>query len=543
MWGATYSAEPANDIQLFHRCYSFITGSRAPLNHHALEMVTTGQWTPTDACMWVFDRAALITTGANAGRTVGEVNPQFSTDASDALNILRTFHFFHRRWFSNESLSTGFGFGTVVRLVEDLISPYEAANHISRILFTSSASYRELVTGVRSVIEIRENSNPLFAQTDTGSPYFNQLVTYQTQLPLAQIFHNWRVFLDPANQNVPTINAVSVLPSPPLLQLGRIRGFRPLTESEMDQTAVMAFTTDTSDSVGANYNNLFETTFFTEHVEAKIRRPYGGGVIGTNSYLTLNMDAGWRNQGFPRADGGARVWRRASRSIFHDFMCRTLPTLTAEDVEAFVRPTGTHPWQTSSSCMGCHAATDGMAGSMRNFSFNGDRNLKGVPVSFSPQPDLAADWATVIAHPTVIVDPSTKLRRMMRDGASVSYAAQESDLFGIDSDHTFFRRPPKGKILTRDYAGRLINQDVMGVDELGQKISEIDDFYACAASRYFNFFTGFEASLPDVPNASTQQVAARQFVLNLGQQLKQNQNLRSMIQSIIESHFFKEGIE
>lgn len=543
----TIASQPANDLQLFHRCYSFLTGTRVNPTHHALQMVTTGQWTPTQACMWVFDRATLITSGPNAGRTLGESSPEYSTDAEDALNILRNFQAFHRRWFSTDSLTSGIGYSyPQVRIVEDMISPYEAANHLSRILFTPNIPYRDFVTGVRSVIEVRENANPLFTQS-AGQPFAGQLVTYLTQLPLAQFFDNWRVIPDPAAPSNSMINGVSLLVNPPLLQLGRLKGFRTLTDAEMDQTATMAFTSNAvvngADPLGANYTNLYETGNYFDRVEAKFRKPFGGGAIGTSSYLILNMDAAWRNNGFPRADGGVRVWRRASRAIFHDFMCRTLPTLSAEDVEAFVRPDGVLPWQANASCMGCHAATDGMAGTMRNFAINGDRNMKNPPAGFTPIPNDAAHWATVVEHPTAYVDVANKLRRMKRDGVAVTYASQESDLYGINSDNMFFRRPPRGKVLMRDYTGRLISDDVVGIEALGQKIKDIDDFYACAASRYFSFFTGFEASLPDVPNASTGQIRAREFVLNLGQQLKQSQNLRDLIQNIITSDFFREGVE
>lgn len=541
--GAAYS-DSLNEIQIFRRCYGLITNSSVPPNHFALTQVTSGLWNAKTACLYVLDKATLIASGANEGRTVGEINPSQPTDAADALNILRTFHFFHRKWFSKENLHEGMNFH-FRNVLEDFVSPYEAANHVSRLLHSPSAQYRELVRGVRSVREIRTHPNHTFLNPDTNpmGRYFGQQITYQAGYPisgpLSQFFHNWRTGLV-NNQNV--ITSVEFF-DPVLNDLGPLKGFRVLNPSEMENIIVAAFTSNANNADGSNYSNLYEHTFYTDNLEVKWRKPYGGGVLGTQSYLISNLGAGSRNNGYPRSNGGDVVWRGGARNIYSDFMCRTLPTLTADDAVPFVRSSGPHPWMGNASCMGCHATVDGMAGALRNFALNGDRNFKGVPENFTPQPDDLSHYALVVEHPTAWIDSASKRRRMKRDGIAVSYASAEADLFGIGSDNLYFRRPPRGKILTRDYANQLISQDVEGVEALGEGISNVDDFYICAARRYFQFFTGFEASLPDLPNSSPKEIEARNFVIELGLSLKSHQSLRTLISEIIESDFFKGGFE
>jgi hypothetical protein len=532
-------ALPLSEIQIFYKCYGMMTNSSPAPGHHALLMVQQGTWTGVQGCMWVFDRATLIQSGVNFGKTTGEISPQYSTDATDALSLLKTFNNFHKKWFSNTNLDDGIGF-TFTRSPDDIFSASESAAHISRILFTPGANYRDLVTGTRSIWEMRDGAPTIAYPTD---PNFGQVAGHITNvLSNGGYFHNFRSgFISPEVGYGP-ISAENFTPH--LLEVGTLHGFRSLTETEMNQRVITAFTTDTTDNVGSQYSNLFENTAYRENLEVQYLRPYGGGILGTPSFLILNLGAEYRDAGYPRSDGGIRMWRRPGRSIHTDLMCRTLPTLTAADAVAFVRPASTVPFRTNTSCMQCHATIDNIAGAFRNFAIGSDHNfagLDGVP-NHAAIP-MRAEFATLVSHPTIIIDPSTHLRRSLHDGAAVSYAPAEADIFGSDRDYIFFRRPPNGKFMTRDYAGHLISEDVQGVEQLGQAIATVDDYYICAASRYFKFFTNFEASLLDVPNASPGEIRARNYVISLGLQLKQSQNLRTTIQDIISSDFFKEGFE
>jgi len=495
----TQASQPAH---LFHKCYSHITGTRPAADHPLLIQVLTGQMSPIEACTDVLNSAQLNSSGISLGEASGD--PRRITEAQ---NILRTFHSFHRTWFAQDS----FNEATAIYAEtgeQDLFDHSEAANHVSWLLFSADQEYRTLLRGKRSIRAIRESA-----------PSVGRI----TNRPTSDFLHNFR------NPQPPTHpcdlggpgyeddfqNCAPPEPlNPTLLETGKLRGFRPLSPSEMQQEAIVA-------------SSLYS---FTSRHRIKYQEPKGGGALGSASYLILNMGLGFP---FPKSNGGNRVPRRLINVALDEFACRKTPVISPEDAEPYVRITGPHPWQPSSSCMSCHATLDGGAGAFRNFSFTTAYGFT-VPI----ESGYPIDHIQVLTHPTVIENSVSKI-----SSASLNYLPQESDLYGIISDSNFHNRPPKGRFIMRNYRGELVNKEILGIDEFGVELSEIDDFYVCAASRYFGFLTGFTPPLLAVPTTSQREIEARDEVIKWGQELKQSQNLRSLIRSIIESPLYQEGLD
>ena len=78
---------------------------------------------------------------------------------------------------------------------------------------------------------------------------------------------------------------------------------------------------------------------------------------------------------------------------------------------------------------------------------------------------------------------------------------------------------------------------------MGNYMASVDDLYICAAKRYFQFLTGINVPMFDegdfsAPNLSEKSTNYRRMVIQMGLDLKQNQNLEILINKIISSEAY-----
>ena len=91
-----------------------------------------------------------------------------------------------------------------------------------------------------------------------------------------------------------------------------------------------------------------------------------------------------------------------------------------------------------------------------------------------------------------------------------------------------------------------MSQKVNNLQEFGEALAETNDLYACAAKRYFEYFTGIGVSLADLRSPendidlTSEQMTQRDFVISLGKKLKKTQSLPELIEEIISSSFYQE---
>lgn len=237
---------------------------------------------------------------------------------------------------------------------------------------------------------------------------------------------------------------------------------------------------------------------------------FGGGILGDQATLLAN------NNKLGPADGGLESYRLWSKNILSDLMCRDLPALRSSDVVTEVNMTSTLPYRQGLSCMGCHSTMDTMAGVLRN--------LKRVTTAHTQQAGYISVGFFTRTAPTLPSGPYPILK----------------------GDPDFHKRPAEGMLWYRSYDGSLVKQSVTGLAELGQRMSESQDLYVCAASRTYRFLTGIQSSLADLtdplnaPNLTPQQLLVRNRVIQLGLKLKSHQSVRTMIQEIVASPEFVE---
>ncbi len=225
--------------------------------------------------------------------------------------------------------------------------------------------------------------------------------------------------------------------------------------------------------------------------------PQGGGIIGSVPYLLLNAGQNERT-----IDGGAALHRRWSTAILKDLLCRNLPVLSQEDASSFVRSNSKISFRRKENCMSCHATIDPMAAVIRNMENYNSGNV-----------DFHYTTRNVYWHQT--------------------HSIHKGDL--PDKDLDFRKTRPDGRITMRDFHGKLIDKKVTGLAELGKELSQIDDFYACTAKRYLEFFTGRQITLESYQDLNEREkFAFDKLILNL----KKHQSLKILIRDIFQSDFF-----
>lgn len=234
-------------------------------------------------------------------------------------------------------------------------------------------------------------------------------------------------------------------------------------------------------------------------VDLDIRQPLGGGVAGTIPYLLLNLG---RYEG-EHANGGLIMPRRWAKAVVKDLLCRDLPVVRATDALSLVEPSSDLPFRSSPTCMQCHGTMDNLASVIRGVELV--RTARG--------PGDYSFFVTkhIVANPVAVPgDPAA----------------------GFD------RQTPTARLYFRDLHGALVDHDVTGLGELGAFLAGRDDLYACAAKRYYAFFTGIDVHLqdpadPQLTPPSGEEAEHLRTVLTLAAQLREDQSLPALVQRIV----------
>ena len=238
----------------------------------------------------------------------------------------------------------------------------------------------------------------------------------------------------------------------------------------------------------------------------------GGGILGYQPYVLQTVEVTRRY----RADGGVVMPRKWARSVLYDLMCRELPLVRRTDITSLIVADSEIPFRTTSSCVRCHATMDRMASTIRNFNYIA---LGG----YSSKPQFGGFYFDMHA----IDMPS------------------ESGWPAV-SDKDYYRRPTRGTLFYRTHKGTLVDIPVKDPAELGQKMSEQDDPYICAAKRYYKYFLGVDVFIGDLGDPDTQPLSEadkkiRDEVIAFGLALKTHKDPRRMIGDILKSSNYQKS--
>jgi len=241
----------------------------------------------------------------------------------------------------------------------------------------------------------------------------------------------------------------------------------------------------------------------------------GGGILGSPAYLleTVKEDKDFLSNTL-------KMPRKWAKAVFADFLCRQLPVIDGNTssnkyLDQFVEAgNGVHEFRKSASCVQCHASMDRLAGVNRNFKYlyQSSRGATGNDVIFGG------------IFPVTVATNTT---------SAYSWPATV--------DNKYSAKSTRGVLYYKNSDGKLVDEPLVSISDLGVKLAAQDDFYYCAAKRYYKYFTGVDVNFMNTtPSALTK--SHFDNVRNLGLNLKKNQSLRTMINNIINLPAYKQSM-
>jgi len=490
-------AKNMTEVALLARCYAHLTGRPLPVVHTLRSQVEAGTLSAATACEQVLEKASI---GANGYLTA-------STDV-EARAVLQNFNNFHRSWFPGNIVEGIQEFGLETsRGTQDIYDSTEPGLAVTRALFAQGARYADVLTLPTGVHAIREEDAGIKARQG-----------WSVTIPSRRIFGN-NTALDLNLFHFTALSGLAVADSDTAPDF-----FATLPKIEVGELVGIRTTTETANIPNVNLSplgsNIAGNTIPGLNFSFDLFKTQGGGVLGTPIYLMLNYGHG---RGV-FANGTTKVPRRWAQTNMNTFMCANLPALRESDVTKYYVGSSSAPFRNSMSCLRCHANLDPMAYTARN----------------------------VITSGTAFTEFTLGSRTHAKAAlVTTTFNADAGTSTGWPSEPVlnFQRMTPTGKLYFRSFAsGELINKDVTGISGLGAAMTTIDDYYQCAAKRYFAFFTGIQVSLYDKhdPNNAAlnralteKDVKDRTFIENLAAELKQTQSLKTMIKKIMASDYYQ----
>ncbi len=491
--------------KLYRRCYMQLVQAPIPLKDPTFAQIKNGQLKAVDACMNLLNEANLDGQGLikNSASSVGSIQQK----------ILRTFFEFHNTWFVANAMNQIQDYNEELnRGSTDVYDAHEQSYFLTRALF-GNGRFSDILKGterlkavriedsarVRSVIG-RDWATRAPSRTTLGENGYWDFNTILFQSMNGT--HTGNGDARPAEDFVRA----------PLVAVGALVGIQSNTDGFMVRNLSLeplgAFRPGSSEpSLEYSYN------FFRNH---------GGGIIGLPSYFLMNYGHG---RGL-KSNGTTKLPRRWIKSVMETFMCATLPTLRESDIQNLVIANSTTPFRKSASCVQCHATMDQAAGVARNLTTGSSAYF--VIDSGSNQERTHSKTPIMLAQ-------------YRQEKASVS------EWIHVD-DPEFHIKKSTGKFFTRLFNGEILDRNISSIDDLGNVITQTQDFYTCAAKRYFEFFTGIQVPLYDKKDPryaemnrmlTSEHIKNREFVENLGADLQRDQSLKNLVKRIIASDYYR----
>ena len=110
-----------------------------------------------------------------------------------------------------------------------------------------------------------------------------------------------------------------------------------------------------------------------------------------------------------------------------------------------------------------------------------------------------------------------------------------------DFDPKFFETRPEGRVYFRDLRKRLIDSQTNSISDIGNTLSEVQDFYLCQTQRYLNYFLGKNLSIEEIdykqPKKNTR---LQNFLQTLAAELRDHGKIQQTIKRLIESPWYSE---
>ncbi len=468
-----------SELSIFYRCYAQVTQSFPTAEMQIVKDVKNGK-DPVQACLEILDKGRFVSSGSYNGI---KINSSFgAADREIARNVVNTFHSLHYSWFETKFYPEIEG--SRGRNYANVVDPSTPALYMTKALFDSSYPYSAILKGDTFYMPLRElyeNRSP-FGKDEGMWPYsgIQGVVDYKNPAEIAEKYDGKRRWMF-INEKFP--------------MKGRLEGIGIMVKDRRMKGWHTRI-----------YNN-YEVQNVEPFSTGPVNLHLGGGLIGNAAYVlqASKMPPYYPVTAEKLYNGTIRVNRRWGQALYKDIFCRELPVVREKDGVQYVSSTSTVPFRGSSGCVKCHASMDRVAGVVRNTRYEnyGSVGLGALSV--------------LKTHP-------------------VTKAA--AAIFPTADDKDYYLRPPTGTLFFRTHDGKLIDETVSSVEDLGNKMAQKDEMYVCLAKRYYEYFTGISADIndigdPDHPALTEDQKIVRNIVIDLGLKLKAHQNPRKLVEDIL----------
>ena len=480
-----------SEKEILARCYAQLTGQRLSVGDPLwtrLKSQAAGQ-----VCASLIDEVQL---GAN-GLLTQSANPLHR-------RILKQFQDIHRSWFPAQwpidGNSSELYFGTL-----DIYDASEPALFVTLSLFSQQFSpYQNVLRGSNSLYAVRDpatiNGSALGS---SGFPRPSKILIGD-DLPADQMLPVG-VLSTSAVTTQDGGNGYASIPTP-LIQMGAMTGIQVWSNETPVPTL---WTGSSSPSAQVNAPGILSPQ--------ALHKSYGGGALGSAPFLLLNFGHSYDYV----SNGTTKLPRRVIMTAMNSFLCLPGPFAREGDVSSYLVSESdpqAAPFRKSVSCLRCHVTLDSAALTLRHLQLGTTTNIS--PVSG-------------IRSPAMVVSAAS-------DAGAMDWPVHPTPSFN--------RTSPTGRVIFRSVTGGLVSQQVGNLEGLGQALSTTDDYYACAASRYFKYFTGIDVHLFDPQDPANQSSMTgmndkdreyRQYVLGLGKELQTTQSLKTLVKHILQSGYYR----
>lgn len=474
--------EAMSPAEIYARCYSKLTLTPVPLEDATLKSLRE-QGTidaAETACLDILNKGSL-----------GIDGKLVASNDSVARAVLSTMQFVHNSWFSAQTIGvrrTAFE----NRLIADVDEP---ALYWTRGLFREGVRADSVLTHNKALRSIRVRSNDGGATNFQARSFYNypgvalsETLTQRDPLMRLQFMNDIKLNIRNGD-NYSTMD----IPDSSLQSFGEIIGVedqQPLSIKRLILPVIEDAAVNTQLRDPARGPNL----------DIDLHAHFGGGVLGSIMYGLKNSNL-LENQ---LANGYTMIDRRFASRVFKDLLCYQLPVLLPEDVD--IIENSNFPFQQNKSCMQCHATIDEFAMIQKNYVWAS---------SSAPSAAFIAD------KPPKGAEILTRFKLPVKSTSTV-----------------FALGEPKGTLHFRTFDGKLVKIPITSFADVGRELAKNEDFYTCAAKRYYAYFTGIDVPLGESPKDAVEKSHLNE-VKELGAQLKVDQSLKKLLIGILRSKAFQ----
>lgn len=493
------------ELLVYRRCHFQLSGKVIGRQDPRATAIKNGELQGSEACLQLLDEGSL------------QANDRVAANSSEvAKNIIRKMERFHRTWFSSVTVDDIQSYNDEIGLAtRDIYDSTEPSLALTYSLLKPNYNVKNLLLDNHGYKALRQDDPKVASRIGWQVNNPNRGVRGNNQ----DLARNNVNFSRPGATVLTENEASSVIvQSLPMIETGELYGITAANANVIAPSLHIEPLGRGANGFGHNVPGLnFSFNIFGHH---------GAGLVGSPIYLMMNWGHGFATD----MNGTTKLPRRWSENTLKSLLCLELPALREEDLLSFLRQTSVTPFRAAISCIGCHATLDPMSMVLRNKLL------------------VASDFRPIVNRTQPSAPALLITDYQVNQSSTYHWPSEPNEA----SASNFHRQEPKGLLYYRGFDGRLVNETVENLNQMGEKLSDQKEFYQCLSKRYVHYFTGYNVHLYDKSDTrneylnrglTTKDVRLRAWVEGLATKLHKHQSLQRLLQDILTSDFYKQSAQ